>query len=54
MCGCPPHLVEAGAQMAMAWPVVGTVIAALAGGKFGQIVLRVWNRMRGVKVVNEG
>ena len=47
MCGCPPHLVEAAASVSMFGPVLGAVVAAVLGGKFGQMVLRVWNRVRG-------
>jgi hypothetical protein len=45
MCGCPPHLIEGASQIAsqastMA-PFLGTVGAALLGGKLGQFLMKV-------------
>jgi len=44
MCGCPTHVVEAASQLASSaagfGPLAGVVSAALVGGKFGQLLLR--------------
>ena len=44
MCGCPVHVVETASQLASSvgvyGPFVGTIFAAVMGGKFGRLLLR--------------
>ena len=44
MCGCPAHVVETASQLASSLgvygPFVGTIGAAVMGGRFGRFLLR--------------